>query len=137
MTLRELPYVGQLCLFFLLAQEEVTAVFDQRILIDLEADQTFPAVRISELAGKISQPYWLTSPIVQFECFANDRVTARRGASLCHATLAQRLVGVASYGGVTATITDADLGGITDLSDSTFVPARPYARFDAVITAHP
>lgn len=141
-TLTELPYIARLVVWFLLDQEQMTDLVGDNIYTDLPATPTFPAVRVTQIGGRvIPGPHWLEATTVQIEAWGpggSDRLAAHSTVSRARTLLtSSRFLGEIDHGGVEAVVTGVDAGGILDDSDESFTPARPRSRCDLVVYAHP
>jgi hypothetical protein len=135
-----LPYVQRLLVWFLLAQDEVTALVDQNVYTDLPATPDWPVVRVSTFPGRIIEGgsiYWLEQTLAQVDVWGGPRVLTHDIAETCRSTLKARLNGAVEFGAVSAVVTEVQVGGIRDDSDADYTPAKPHARFDVTVTAHP
>lgn len=142
-----LPYASRLIIGCLLDADEVTDIVEDRIATDGANKQQGPWVRVQQFPGRIIQGgahYWLEQTLFQVECRGgggSDRKTCHDLAETCRAVLHQRLRGSVSYTiGTTAetgVVSECLVGGIADLYDEAFSPARPMSRFDGALTAHP
>jgi hypothetical protein len=147
----ETPDVGQLIQWFLLAQEEVTDLVAAEVYRIPPETQTFPQVRVFTFAG-VSLARSASGPLrffhrtpFQIDAYGGDDVLARLLAERCAASLEQRLIGRATFGGVTADVTSVEVstprlapagqysGNDVDVSHAS--PAKPRFIVDGAICA--
>lgn len=141
-TIITLPYIARLAVWFLLDQDEMAELVGENIYTDLPAGHTFPAVRITQIGGRVVPgPHWLEATTLQAEAWGpggNDRLAAHTTVETARSLFASsRFRGEIDHGSVEAVVTGVDAGGIVDDSDDSFKPARPRSRFDLVVYAHP
>lgn len=143
--LLELPHAGLLVIGHLLADDDVTDLVGEEVVTDMNADR-LPAIRVTQFPGRMvsgSSIYWLTESLLQVDCYwsgGSDRKHARDLASVAHRSLAQMRGAVTYTVGtdtVTGVVSGVELFGIADASDDRFQPAKPFSRFDLLVTAHP
>jgi len=133
------PYVARLIVFYLLEQSEVTEVVGQAIYTDLPHDETFPAVRITQLGDGTDGLGFLGQTVIQVDTWGpgiSDRLAAH---DLCE-TVGQalrRMHDRVEAGGAAAVVTDVRVGTARDDIDKTYTPARPTSRLTATFWATP
>lgn len=148
MSIATLPFASRLVIGCLLDTDAVTDLVGSNIGTDNprtpEAGKGI--VRVSQFAGRIvsgGSIYWLETTPLQLDCWGpggSDRLVSYEIAEECRRALVA-LRGDVSYvigsDVVTGVVTGVDVGGIQPDNDEAFEPAKPYAHFDAVLTAHP
>ena len=148
MTVATLPFAARLVIGHLLATEAVTDLAGGNIGTDNprtpEPDRGI--VRVTQFPGRIISGgtiYWLESTPLQVDCWGpggSDRLASYDLAEECRRALwslageVEFTIGNSTVAGV---VTGVDVGGIRPDNDEAFEPAKPYAHFDAVLTAHP
>lgn len=130
-----LPDSLRLVTSFLRAQTELTAVVSDRVYTVIPAEKTWPMVRVTAFGGDTphTRPWWIDQPIFQLDAFGGPQKQARDLANLCRSLLAERIIGVHTEG----TVTDVTVGGLADIPDDTFTPAKHRTLFTVQLTVHP
>lgn len=130
-----LPDSLRLVTSFLRAQPELTAVVSDRVYTVIPEAKTWPMVRVTAIGGETvhTRPWWLEQPLFQVEAFGGPQKQARDVANLCRSLLAERVIGTHDEG----VVTDVSVGGLADIPDDTFTPAKHRTLFTAELTVHP
>lgn len=130
-----LPNMEALLSQFLRDQPEIVDLVDDRVYTALPEGVTFPAVRVTQITDRkiTTRPLWVAAFVMQVEAFGGSKAQAWTLAATCEGLMAARLVGVHA-GGVVAGV---DPGGLEDLPDDEYEPARPRFLFTSTVTARP
>lgn len=132
------PHMAKLVIWWLLADEDVTDIFGQEIGTDLSNNQTWPALRVTQLPGGSDALGVVGRYLLQLDSFGGSRDTAHRGCAVAARSL-KRMNDLIEFDerDVAAVVTDVNVGTVGDDSDKDFNPAKPRSSCTAVITATP
>lgn len=135
MSVTLLPNIEALVSTFLQDDTDMVAVIDGRCYTVIPDDKTFPLVRVTQFDDiKVTQhPQWVVTSILQIEAWGDTQWDAWRTAATAQAVLAARLEGVHSRG----VVTGVRFGGMRNVPDPDFSPAKPRRLFTTQVTAHP
>ena len=134
------PDAERLLVQFLLAQDEVADIFDDRIYTVLPAkDRQYPLARLT-LIGRVPDypvPLHHETARLQVDTFGGSKSTARRGADTVRAAIAARISG---WPHDEAVVQLATFGDMLWLPDATLTPgevAKPRYTFDCSLRLRP
>lgn len=118
---------------------ELEDLVDDRVYTATPAKPDFPLIRVLQIIDiKVTrQPLWIVAYQIQVEAFGGGKAMALLVATTAAAALDQRLAGVIEVDSEAAVVTGVDVGGLMDLPDEDYEPARPRFLFTSTITAHP
>lgn len=135
MTVTLLPNIEGLVNAFLQSQPDMTAIIGTRAVTCVPRNPTFPLIRTTQFDDvKVTQrPLWVATFSLQFDCWADNDYDAWRTATTAQAVLASGLEGVHSRG----VVNGVTFGGLRNVPDVDYDPAKPRRIFTAYITAHP
>lgn len=120
---------------FLRDQPEVVDLIADRVYTALPDRVEFPAVRVTQITDRklTSRPLWISEFVMQIEAFGGSKAQASTLARTCEGVIAARMVGTLDG----AVIAGVDPGGLEDIPDDEYEPARPRFLFVSTITARP
>lgn len=106
-----------------------------RVYTALPKDVAFPVVRVTLIdETKMTQrPLWVVTAMLQLEAWGNTQWDATRALRTVQGVLAARVTGVHSRG----IVTGVRFGGMRNVPDPEFAPAKPRRIVVAQVTAHP
>lgn len=130
-----LPNVEALVSTFLQDDVDTIPLIDGRCYTSIPADKTYPLMRVTQFDDeKVTQrPLWVVKVTLQVEAWGGSNHDAWLVAATAQGALAARLPGVHSRG----VVTDVKFGGMRNVPDTDFTPAKPRRVFTARVTAHP
>jgi hypothetical protein len=137
-----LPWSARLAIGHLLADATVDDLVGSNVFTDI-AEGAYPCVQVIQFPGRIIEGrsvHWLQEDLLQVNCFGGSRSFAHDLAAECQRSF-KSLSGSVTYtvgpSTISAVVTGVEVGGIADQSDTGFTPAKPFSRFDVVLTSHP
>lgn len=97
--------------------------------------KTFPLMRVTLIDDvKITQrPLWIVTGLLQLDSWGNTAWDATRTARTAQGVLAERLEGIHSRG----IVNGVRFGGLRNVPDPDYTPAKHRRIFTAEVTAHP
>lgn len=107
-----------------------------RIYSVVPKNRVFPLARVFRYGGDpmfSGSPYWLDSPSLQVDVWADGRSEARRLGEQLRAACAQQICGVWTDGTIVSTLVSA----LVNSADPAFSPNRPRYRFTMTAVIHP
>lgn len=136
MTVELLPNLEAIVSAFLRQQPEITALIGDRVYTAIPGGAVYPLVRVNQFDDvKVTQrPLRVVRGSIQIEAWGGSKVEAYLILSTAVACLSGRLEGVQPGGEV---VSNVDFGGMRDVPDTNFSPAKPRWLTSAYITAHP
>ncbi len=122
---------------FLRAQAELLARIGDRVYTAIPKGATYPLVRVTQITDEkmTSEPLWGVEAIIQVEAYGGTKATASGVARLCEGLLAARVRG--TYADENAVVSGFSGGGMQDLPDDEYEPAKPRFVFTCSIFGHP
>lgn len=133
-----LPNIEALVTAFYRVQPEVIAIVPVRdVVTEFRKEQDWPAVRIRQFNDAPTDGTRLRHSRfdLQVECFGGPKALARLLAETCRAAAVDRLDGRQTFGNVDALVTKCTVGGLRDLPDNEFTPAKPRWLFTLAVHA--
>ncbi len=137
------PNIESLTTTFLRAQPEIAAIFGgtdvaSRVVTALGTSQAFPAARVIlfDSVHVTQRPQHLTKWSLQIDSWGGSKAEAERGLRTIVAAMSQRMLG-AHTGLFPGVVSRIQFGGMRDLPDRDYTPAKPRWMVTAVVTAHP
>lgn len=120
---------------FLRSRSEVTTLVAQRVFGELPKEPSYPAVRITRVAGSpVTDTHLsLDAPLLQLDVFGGTKAQARTIAATCMAVIAELPLTVVDGGYVTG----VRFGSLAYQPDDAFSPPKPRYRFDVTVFARP
>lgn len=141
-TVHALPWTARLAIGHLLADETIAGLVGSAVFTDI-AEGRYPCVQVIQLGGSIVNGrslHWLQEDLLQVNCMGGSRAIAHDLAAECQRSF-RALSGAVEYtvgpSTISAVVTGVEVGGISDQNDTGFQPAKPFSRFDVVVTSHP
>lgn len=136
--LRLPPNMEALVSAFLREQPEIIADVEDRVYTAIPKPtpdvSVYPCVRVTQLLDRpAGSPLWGVAFMVQVEAFGGSKGDAWRIASNCRAAIDARLVGEYAEG----VVNGSTPGGLLDLPDEEFQPAKPRWLFTSTIYGRP
>lgn len=129
------PNMEALVSAFLRNQPEVADLVGDRVYTATPKDATYPLVRVTQLLDTpTGSPLWAIAFDVQVEAFGGSKSSAHRIANICRAVIDARIEGIHAGAGV---VNGTTPGGLLDLPDEDFSPAKPRWLFTSTIYARP
>lgn len=135
-TVTLLPNMEGLVNAFLAANSDIKALVGDpaRVVTVVPKNPSFPLIRTTQFDDvKVTQrPLWVGTFSLQFDCWADNEYDAWRTAATAQAVLAG-IEGVHSRG----VVNGIRFGGLRNLPDVDYEPAKARRIFTAFITGHP
>lgn len=115
-------------------QPEIEALVDDRVYTVIPKDPEFPLIRLTLIDERtvFPRPRYLTSSLIQLDCYGGPKVVARAVADAVCDLLSAIFVGSHDAGVVTAVETS-----MRYLPDGSYDPAKPRYPVDVTVHSHP
>lgn len=119
---------------WLRAQAEIEALVGDRVYTAIPKDPVFPLIRLTLIDERtvFPRPRYLTSSLIQVDCYGGPKVVAREIADAVCDRLSEDFVGSHAAGVVTAVE-----ASMRYLPDGTYEPAKPRYPVDVTVHSHP
>lgn len=132
-----MPNWEALVVEFFQAQPELDPLVGDRIYTAIPKGATYPLVRVTQITDEkiTSEPLWIANVSIQVEAYGGTKATASAIARLCEGLLAARIRG--THTSRDAVVNGFTGGGMQDIPDDEYEPAKPRFLFSCTITGHP
>jgi hypothetical protein len=119
---------------WLRTRDAVTDLVEQRVYTAIPKDPTFPLVRLTLIDERtvFPRPRYLTSSLIQIDCYGGPKVDARAAADAVCDELTEHFTGSHDAGVVSAVDCSTRY-----LPDTTYDPAKPRYVVDVTVHSHP